>query len=72
MASALENIYYVWTNCGDWQFESWKLAKAQKQFEIEGFNAAHHAFAMRLRTAFGYSVKLHQTKIVFTPRVALD
>jgi hypothetical protein len=54
------------TNQG-WQIESWKLAQAQKHFEIEGCTTTHGTFTKQLLSAFRYSAKIHPTKIEFIP-----
>ena len=49
-----------------WQIACWKLALANKSFEVVGFKKRHQPFGDHLSSSFGYEIKRGVKKSVFT------
>jgi hypothetical protein len=53
-----------------WQISCWKLALAQKPFEVVGFGDSHQPFGFHLCTLHGYEMTCGEKKTAFTPRAS--
>jgi hypothetical protein len=53
-----------------WQVACWKLARANKSFELVGCNDRHQQFGDHLCSTFAYEVKRGLKKSLFTPSVS--